>query len=80
MKAAEPGTDAYDAYLQKLAEHHAVIVAAMKAKFVLVAMLCVLLQQVGTTGDVWVSKRGLFTVSYESAQQPLDVRIRPWLG
>ncbi len=32
VKAAEPGTDAYDAYLQKLAEHHAVIVAAMKAK------------------------------------------------
>ncbi len=32
VKAAEPGTDAYDAYLQKLAQHHAVIVAAMKAK------------------------------------------------
>ena len=32
VKAAEPGTEAYDAYLQKLAEHHAVIVAAMKAK------------------------------------------------
>ena len=32
VKAAEPGTDAYDAYLQKLAAHHAVIVAAMKAK------------------------------------------------
>ncbi len=32
VKAAEPGTDGYDAYLQKLAQHHAVIVAAMKAK------------------------------------------------
>ena len=32
VKTAQPGTDAYDAYLQKLAEHHAVIVAAMKAK------------------------------------------------
>ncbi len=32
VKAAKPGTEAYDAYLQKLAEHHAVIVAAMKAK------------------------------------------------
>ncbi len=32
VKAAEPGADGYDAYLQKLAEHHAVIVAAMKAK------------------------------------------------
>ena len=32
MKAAEPGSDAYDAYVKSLAEHHAVIVAAMKAK------------------------------------------------
>ena len=32
MKAAQPGTDAYDAYLKSLAEHHAVIGAAMKAK------------------------------------------------
>jgi len=32
VKAAPVGSDAYDAYLKKLAEHHAVIVAAMKAK------------------------------------------------
>lgn len=32
VKAAAEGSDAYDAYLKKLAEHHAVIVAAMKAK------------------------------------------------
>ncbi len=32
VKAAQPGADAYDSYLQKLAAHHAVIVAAMKAK------------------------------------------------
>lgn len=32
VKAAAAGSDAYDAYLKKLAEHHAVIVAAMKAK------------------------------------------------
>ena len=32
VKAAEPGSDAYDAYVKSLAEHHAVIVAAMKAK------------------------------------------------
>ena len=32
VKAAQPGTDGYGAYLQKLADHHAVIVAAMKAK------------------------------------------------
>jgi nickel superoxide dismutase len=32
VKAVQPDTDAYDAYLQKLAAHHAVIVAAMRAK------------------------------------------------
>ncbi len=48
-------------------------VAAMKAKIVFVGMLCMLLPQVGTTGDVWVSKRGLFTVSYESALQPIEI-------
>lgn len=32
VKAAEPGSDGYHAYLQQLAEHHAVMVAAMKAK------------------------------------------------
>ena len=32
VKAARPGSDAYDAYVKSLAEHHAVIVAAMKAK------------------------------------------------
>jgi len=32
VKAVEPGSDAYDAYVKSLAEHHAVIVAAMKAK------------------------------------------------
>ena len=32
VKAAAAGSDAYDDYLKKLAEHHAVIVAAMKAK------------------------------------------------
>jgi hypothetical protein len=55
-------------------------VAAMKAKIVLVAMLCALLQQVGTAGDAWVSKRGLFTVSYESALQPIEInRIHQWV-
>ncbi len=48
-------------------------VAAMKARIVLVAMICMLLQQVGTAGDVWVSKRGLFTVSYQSALQPIEI-------
>lgn len=52
----------------------------MSAKFVFVAMLFVLLQQVGTTGDVWVSKRGLFAVSYESELQPIEInRIHIWL-
>ncbi len=32
VKAVQPDTDAYDAYLQKLAAHHTVIVAAMRAK------------------------------------------------
>ena len=45
----------------------------MIARIVLVAMLCMLLQQVGTADDVWVSKRGLFTVSYESALQPIEI-------
>ena len=51
----------------------------MTARFVLVAMLCVLLQQVGSTGDAWESKRGLFIVSYESALQPIEInRIHNW--
>jgi hypothetical protein len=55
-------------------------VAAMKAKIVLVGMLCMLLSQVGTAGGVWVSKRGLFTVSYESALQPIEInRIHQWV-
>ncbi len=45
----------------------------MKARIVLVAMIFMLLQQVGTADDVWVSKRGLFTVSYESALQPIEI-------
>ena len=32
VKPAEPGTDAWAAYEKKLTEHHAVMVAAMKAK------------------------------------------------
>ncbi len=52
----------------------------MKAKIVFVGMLCMLLPQVGTTGAVWVSKRGLFTVSYESALQPIEInRIHQWV-
>ncbi len=52
----------------------------MNTKFVLVTMLCVLLQQVGTTSDVWESKRGLFAVSYESELQPIEInRIHNWL-
>lgn len=52
----------------------------MKAKVVLVAMLCVLPPQVGTTGDVWVSKRGLFTLSYESALQPIEInQMHHWV-
>ncbi len=51
----------------------------MTARIVLVAMLCVLLQQVGTTGDAWESKRGLFIVGYESALQPIEInRIHSW--
>ena len=52
----------------------------MKAKIVLVALLCMLIQQVGTTGDVWESTRGLFAVSYESELQPIEInRIHNWL-
>ena len=32
VKAVAPGEEGYDAYLKKLADHHAVMVAAMKAK------------------------------------------------
>jgi nickel superoxide dismutase len=32
VKPVAPGTDGYDAYLKKLADHHAVMVAAMKTK------------------------------------------------
>lgn len=32
VKPAEPGTDGYEAYLKSLADHHAVMVAAMKCK------------------------------------------------
>ena len=32
VKPVAPGADGYDAYLKKLADHHAVMVAAMKAK------------------------------------------------
>jgi nickel superoxide dismutase len=32
VKPVEPGTAGYDKYLQKLADHHAVMVAAMKTK------------------------------------------------
>ncbi len=32
VKPVMPGTDGYQSYLKKLADHHAVIVAAMKAK------------------------------------------------
>ncbi len=32
IKPVAAGTDGYDAYLKKLADHHAVIIAAMKAK------------------------------------------------
>ena len=32
VKPVEPGADGYDAYLKKLADHHAVMVAAMKTK------------------------------------------------
>ncbi len=52
----------------------------MNTKFVLVTVLCVLLQQVGTTSDGWESKRGLFTVSYDSELQPIEInRIHNWL-
>ncbi len=55
-------------------------VAAMKAKIVLVAMLCTLLQLVVAADDARVSKRGLFTVSYESALQPIEInRIHHWV-
>lgn len=32
VKPAAPGSDGYDGYLKKLADHHAVMVAAMKTK------------------------------------------------
>ncbi len=32
VKPVAPGADGYDAYLKKLADHHAVMVAAMKSK------------------------------------------------
>ncbi len=32
VKAVAPGAEGYDAYLEKLADHHAVMVAAMKTK------------------------------------------------
>lgn len=32
VKPVAPGSDGYDAYLKKLADHHAVMVAAMKVK------------------------------------------------
>ena len=32
VKAVAPGAEGYDAYLKKLADHHAVMVAAMKTK------------------------------------------------
>ncbi|MFQ5415332.1 MAG: superoxide dismutase [Ni] [Phycisphaerae bacterium] len=32
VKTVAPGADGYDAYLKKLADHHAVMVAAMKTK------------------------------------------------
>ena len=32
VKPVAPGSDGYDAYLKKLADHHAVMVAAMKTK------------------------------------------------
>ena len=55
-------------------------VAAMNAKIFLVAMSCTLLQLVVAADDVWVSKRGLFTVSYESALQPIEInRIHQWV-
>ena len=53
--------------------------APMKAKIVLVALLCMLIQQVGATGGVWESTRGLFAVSYESELQPIEInRIHNW--
>ncbi len=52
----------------------------MKARIVLVAMSCMLLQLVVAAEDVWISKRGLFTVSYESALQPIEInRIHQWV-
>ena len=52
----------------------------MKAKFVFVTVFCMLLQQVVAADDVWVSKRGLFTLSYESALEPIEInRIHQWV-
>ncbi len=52
----------------------------MKARIVLVAMLCMQLQLVVAADDVWVSKRGLFTVSYESALQPIEInQMHHWV-
>ena len=52
----------------------------MNARIFLVAMLCTLLQLVVAADDVWVSKRGLFTVRYESALQPIEInRIHHWV-
>jgi len=52
----------------------------MKTKFIFVIVFCMLLLQVVAADDVWVSKRGLFTVSYESALQPIEInRIHQWV-
>ena len=52
----------------------------MKSRIVLVAMSCMLLQLVVAAEDVWISKRGLFTLSYESALQPIEInRIHQWV-
>jgi len=55
-------------------------VATLKVNFVFVTVFCMLLQQVVAADDVWISKRGLFTVSYESALQPIEInRIHQWV-
>lgn len=55
-------------------------VAAMNPRYPVAAVVCALVLQVMDAGDAWVSRRGLFTVSYESALQPIEInRIHNWV-
>lgn len=51
----------------------------MSVRVFLAAMICALLQQSLAAEEAWESKRGHFTVSYESELQPIEInRIHNW--